>query len=228
MNVTRMLAAVVLAGAAKAQAAPPADLADLFPPGTLAYAEVVNPAELAPELAAVFKGTAMEDSIPFIHRMKDSSKSLLELNGKRHVAILGLLTSPEMLAEFKKVRVAVALTGFTDNGDPDFAIVVLTHDSPAAGVAARAFVTLTPGLRKVAEVAKVPVFQYRSANISTDNNGIPIIQKDKPLTDGPSEPTFAYTPGLFVLGSNKTAIGHAIRRFTGEEKGGALGGVPAF
>ncbi|HSQ55999.1 MAG TPA: hypothetical protein VLM40_09650 [Gemmata sp.] len=213
---------------ARATAAPPADLADLFPANTLAYAEVVNPAELAPQLAAVFRGTAMENSIALIHAKKDAAKTLMELNGKQHLAILGLLTSPEMLAEFKNIRIAGALTGFTSNGDPEFALVVLTNDSPAAGIAARAFVTMSTGLRKVAEVAKVPVFQYRAPNINYDNSGMPLVKNDTPFSDGPNEATFAYTPGLFVMGTSKTAIGHAIRRFVGEEKAEWLSSKPLF
>jgi hypothetical protein len=230
---TRLLALVLLAASpVPAQTAdppaPPADLAELFPPDTLAYAEIVNPAELGPELAAVFKGTALEDSIAFVHKRKDAAENLLDLNGKKYLAWLGLVASPEMAGELKKLRVAVALTGFSDNGDPEFALVVLTHDSPAAGLAARAFVTLTPTLRKVGEVAKVPVFQYRSPNINHDPSGVPVIQKDRPLAEGPHEATFAYTPGLFVVGTSKNAIAHTLRRFAGEEKAAGLAGAAAF
>lgn len=226
---TRVLAVVLVAACAPpAAAAPPADIADLFPPGTLAFAEITNPAELAPELAAVFKGTALEDSIPFIHKQKDAAKNLVDLNGKRYLAILGLFTAPEMMEELKKLRVAVGLTGFTENGDPEFVVVVLTHDSPAAGLAARAYLTMTPTLRQIGEVSKVPVFQHRTPNINYDNNGVPTIDKDRKISDGPHEPTFAYTPGLFVLASSKTAVGHAVKRFKGEEKGGALSGAAGF
>jgi hypothetical protein len=229
-NCTRVLAVVLLAACATPAPAaePPADLADLFPSGTLAYAEVVNPAELAPELAAVFKGTVLEDSITFIHTRKDAAKNLIELTGKKSLAVLGLFAAPEMMGELKKLRIAVALTGFSENGDPDFAIIVLTHDSPAAGLAARAYLTLTQSLRKVGEVSKVPVFQHRNPNINYDNNGVPVIQNDKPMTDGPHEPTFAYTPGLFVFGSSKTAVGIAIKRFNGEDKAASLATTPLF
>ncbi|MCE9564457.1 MAG: hypothetical protein K8U57_20660 [Planctomycetes bacterium] len=227
---TRFLAAfllVVWASPVRA-AEPPADIADLFPPSTLAYAELTNLAELAPELASVFKGTALEDSIPFIHGKKDAAKNLIDLNGKKYLAALGLFTSPEMLGEAKKLRIAVGLTGFTDQGDPEFTLVVLTHDSPATGLAARAFLTMTSSLRKVGDVSKVPVFQFRSPNINYDNNGVPTIQQDKPLSDGPHEPTFAYTLGLFTVGSSKNAVGSAVKRFTGEEKGGGLASTAAF
>ena len=87
---------------------------------------------------------------------------------------------------------------------------------------------MTTQLRRVGEVAKVPVFQYRTPNINYDPNGNPLIQIDKPFSDGPHELTFAYTPGLFVVGTSKASIGHAIRRFLGEEKAGGLGGTAAF
>ena len=133
-----------------------------------------------------------------------------------------------MLAEFKKLRVAAGITGFTEQGDPDAALAILTHDSPAAGVAARAYLTMSPQLRRVAEVSKVPIFQYRSPNINYDPNGNPLIQNDKAFTDGPHEMTFAYTPGLFAIGTSKTAVGHVIKRFLGEEKGDGLASNAAF
>ena len=61
-----------------ASAAPPADVADVFPAGTLAYAELHNPAELGPQLAAVFKGTPLEDSVAFIENKRSTSKTLPE------------------------------------------------------------------------------------------------------------------------------------------------------
>ena len=204
--------------AAPASAAPPTDAADLFPPGTLAYAELNNPAELGPQLAAMFKGTPLEDSIPFIHAKKDAAKTLLELQAKQQLAELALLVSPEVLAEFRKLGgVAVGLTGFNDRGEPEVALAVLTGDSAAAGLAARAFVTTSASLRKVADVSKVPVFQYRQPNIQYDPNGTPKLV-DKPPTEGPHEPTFAYTPGLFVAGSSKAAIAPVVKRFLGDEK----------
>jgi hypothetical protein len=211
-----------------AAAAEPTDVADLFPPGTLAYAELTNPAELSPQLASLFKGTVLEDSIPFIHKRKDAATTLMELHGKRELAGLGLLASPEMMAEFKRIRgIAVGLVEFSKGGEPEVALVVLTGDSPAAGLAARAFITLTPSLRKVGEVSKVPVFQHCNPNINYDMNGIPTITNDKPQQENPHDLTFAYTPGLFVAGSSKAACSHSIKRFLGEEKLG-LGGSPLF
>jgi hypothetical protein len=221
------LAALSLAASPAAAAEPRLDIADLFPPGTLAYAELTNPSELSPQLAAVFKGTVLEDSIPLIHGRKDQAKTLIELQGKKPLAGLGLLCSPEMLAEFKKLQgIAIGLTGFTEQGEPEITIVVLTGDSQAAGLAARAFLTMSTNLRRVSTVSKVPVFQYNFPNINYDPNGQPILG-EKTLQDGAHEPTFAYTPGLFVAGTSKNAISFAIKRFLGEEKG-TLRASPLF
>ncbi len=225
-TLARTLAAALLA-AAPAAAAPP-DPAALFPPGTLAYAEVTDPAALAPDLAALVKGTALEDSIPFVHARKDAAKTLFDLGGTRHLALAGLLASPELAGEFKNVRLAAGLVGYTPAGEPEAYLVALTADSPAAGLAARAYVTLTPTLRKVGEVGKVPVFQHRTPNVNYDNDGVPKLDKDRPMPEAGHEPTVAYTPGLFVLGSSKAAVGHALARFAGDEKDGGLAKAAGF
>ncbi|AMV26258.1 hypothetical protein VT84_17805 [Gemmata sp. SH-PL17] len=198
--------------------AAPTDVADVFPPNTLAYAELHNPAELGPQLAAVFKGTPLEDSIPFIHGKKDGAKTLAELKAKQELAQLALLMSPEVLGEFRKLGgVAVGLIGFNERGDPELAVAVLTGDSAAAGLAARAFVTTSQDLRRVGEVGKVPVFQHRAPATNYDPSSNPKLATDK-LVEGTYEPTFAYVPGLFVAGTSKTAIAPIIARFRGDEK----------
>ncbi len=208
---------VFLALAAPVSAAP-TDVAEVFPPGTLVYAELHNPAELGPQFAAVFKGTPLEDSIPFIHGKKDGAKTLAELKAKHELAQLALLASPEVLAEFRKLGgLAVGLVSFKESGEPEIVLAVLTGDSAAAGLAARAFVTMSPTLRKVGEVSKIPVFQHRAPAIAYDPNGQPKLSDEKPK-EGPWEPTFAFMPGLFVAGTSKAALATVIKRFLGEEK----------
>ncbi|QJW93493.1 hypothetical protein [Frigoriglobus tundricola] len=209
-------------------AAPPVDIATVFPADTLAYAEVSNPAELGPHLAAAFKGTPLEDSVSFIESKRGAAKTLPELNTKRELAELALFASPEVFAELRKLGgVAVGLTGFNDRGEPELVVAVLTGDSAAAGLAARAFLTTSTGLRKVADVSKVAVFQSRPPVVRYDMNGNPKLVTDKPPTEGGYEPTFAYTPGLFVAGTSKAALAPVIKRFLGAEKD-ALAGTAGF
>lgn len=198
-------------------AAPPTEPAALFPPGTLAYAEFVNPAELSPQLALIFQGTSLEDSIPFIHQRKDVAKTPFELH-QEELALVGLLASPELLAEFKKLRIAAGITGFTDGGEIDGYLVVLTADSPATGLAARAWITMHSTVRKVAEVGGIPIFQHRKPTINQNNAGVPMLVGDKALSDGRHEATYAYLPGLFIVGTSKVAVGQAIDRFQGNQK----------
>ena len=86
------------------RAAEPTDPAELFPPGTLAYVEIHDPAGMAPQIAAALKGSLLEDSISFIHTRRDKAKDQRDLLAKDQLAILGLLASPEMALEFKKLR----------------------------------------------------------------------------------------------------------------------------
>lgn len=220
--------ALLLAFAPAARAADPADL---FPPNTPLYAELHSPADLAPDLAAVVKGSILEDSIKYLHARRDAAKELRDLRNKHNVALLGLLGSPEMLGEFKKFRgVAAGLTGFNSNGDPQMALAVLTGDSQAVGFAARAFLTMEPNIRKVGTVgaANIPVYQHHTPPIEFDPmTGQQKLVTDKPLTDSSYEATFAYVPGLFVVGTNKEAVGEVVRRHLGEVAGG-LAGTPGF
>ena len=181
-----LVLALLCVSGAPAFAAPPTDVADLYPPGTLAYAELHNPAELGPQLAALFKGTPLEDSVAFLEGKKGAAKTIQDLQGRRELAALALLVSPEVLAEFRKLGgVAVGLIGFSDRGEPEVALAVLTGDSAAAALAARAFLTTSTNLRKVAEVSKVPVFQYRPSPIQFDpQTGMQKLANDKPPTEG--------------------------------------------
>lgn len=217
---TRLAALVALVAlAAPASAAPPTDVADLFPPDALAFVELHDPAALGPQLGALFKGTPLEDSLPLIDAGKAGAKSVQELNGKRDLALLSLFVSPEMLAEFRKLGgVAACVTGFGPNGEPEIALAILTGDSAAAGLAVRAYLTTDGSLRKVSEVSKVPIFQSRPPVVNYDPNGMPKLDNSKPPAESPYGPTYAYTPGLFVAGTSKAAVAGVVKRFLGEEK----------
>jgi hypothetical protein len=221
--------AAVFAFGAHASAAPPVDVAELFPPTALAYAELNAPAELAPQFAALVKGTALEDGFAFVHDRKKGAKTLADLKAQEQLAALALLASPEVLAEFGKVRgAAVALLGFNENGQPDVAVAVLTGESAALGLAARALVTAAPNVRKVGEVGKVPVFQFRAPAINIDNNtGRQMLDTEKQPAEGAHELTLAYVPGLFVAGTGMAAVAQVLTRFAGEGKG-TLRDAPGF
>jgi len=208
------------------RAADPTDPAELFPPGTLAYAEIHDPAAVGPQIAAAFKGSQLEDSIAFIQQRKEKSKDPRDHFMKEQLAVLGLIASPEMAAELKRIRgIAVGVIGINNQQDPEFAVAVLTGDSSAIGLAARAFLTMT-SLRKVGAVGDVPVYQFRQPQMAYDPSGQQIIGEQK-SAEGDYEPTFAYLPGLFVGGTSKKTVGEVVSRFQGKAKG-SLAGVPSF
>jgi hypothetical protein len=215
---TSTIAFALLAVAATARAADPVDAATLFPPSTLAFAEIRDPAAVGPQLAAAFKGSHLEDSIAFIHKRRDNSKDPRDHFMKEQLAVLGLIASPEMAAEFKRLGgLAIGLTGFNAQQQPEYAVAVLTGDSAAAGLAARAFLTLS-SVRKTGTVGDTPVYQLRQAAMGYDPNGQRILQ-EKAVPEGAYEPTFAYLPGLFVVGTGKAAVAEVVTRFQGKAKG---------
>src|SRR5207248_1177534 len=159
-------------------------------------AELHDPAQAVPQFAAAVKGSSLEDGLAFVHRRRDTTKDVRDMTGKEELALVALLASPEMLAEFKRVRgVAVGLTGITDQGRPEFALAVVAGDSQAVGLAARAHLTMNPLVRRVGTVgaAKVPVYQYRTPAIAGyDPGGRPRLG-DAPPVEGAYETTLAYT-----------------------------------
>ncbi|MFO0805453.1 MAG: hypothetical protein U0791_20300 [Gemmataceae bacterium] len=220
MNASRtfVIAFAFLAVAATARAADPVDAASLFPPSTLAFAEIRDPAAVGPQLAAAFKGSQIEDSIAYIHKRRDNSKDPRDHFMKEQLAVLGLIASPEMASEFKRFGgVAIGLTGFNAQQQPEFAVAVLTGDSAAAGLAARAFLTLT-SVRKTGTIGDTPVYQLRQAAMGYDPNGQRVLQ-EKTVTEGAYEPTFAYVPGLIVAGTSKAALAEVVTRFQGKANG---------
>ena len=226
---SRFAAVALLVLAPPVRAAEPTDIADVFPAGTLAFAELHKPAEFAPQLAALFKGTPLDDGLAFIHNRRDKTTNIQDIQGKPELALAGLVASPEMLAELKKLRgVGVGLTGFTDLGEPEVALAVLTADTPAVGLAARAFLSMDSTVRKVGAVGTVPVYQLRPPAIAHDPmTGQPKLANEKPPVEGPHEPTFAYLPGLFVVGTSKKAVAEVVTRFQGTAKD-SLSSSPLF
>lgn len=228
MSPSRWLLAVLLVGPATPAAAAGPAVADLFPADTLAYVEVRDAGKLAPQVTAALAGSPLADVTKYVDARRDAAKTTHDILGKPQLAVLGLLASPELAAEVGRLGgIAAGVTGFNDNGDPEGAVAVLTGDSAAAGLAARGFLTLAH-VRRVAAVEGVPVYQFRVPQPSFDpNTGMQKLDNSKPPPEGAYEATAAYTPGLFVYGTSKAAVGAVLTRFRG--KGGTgLGGVAAF
>ena len=221
------LALLVLLVASTARAGEP-DIAKLFPAETLAFAELRDPAAIGPELAAVVKGSALEDSLKFVHERRDKTKNIRDLMATDPFGVLGLLTAPETIGEFRKIRgAAVALTNFNDRNEPDVAFTLLTGDSQALGLVIRAMLTVNPNVRKIGDASGVPVFQLRPSYVQHGPNGQPLPANEKPVEEAVGQPTFAYTPGLFVIGSSRAVVADVIGRYQDSTKK-SLADEPAF
>ncbi|WP_149112563.1 hypothetical protein [Limnoglobus roseus] len=210
-----VLSAFLLVTSGTIADAQPRKPAELFPPATLAYAEIDDPAALADAVAAMVKGSALEDGLKLIHDRRDANKDPRLFNGQPALSFLATVTSPEFFAEFRKFRgAAVGWTGFTKSYEPKFVGVVLFGDSTAAGLIAKTFLANEATFRRVDTLDGVPIFQSRaSPSVTYDpNSGKPIVPEPAKATEGPQELTYAYLPGLFVIGSNKEAVADVLAR----------------
>ena len=227
MNPARPAVAVLLLAlvGGPTVAADPPDPARLFPADTLAYAELHDPAAVAPELVGLVRGSALEDGLAFVHKRKDAATEIRDLN-KDELGFLALLGAPELAGELPKLRIAAGLLGFTERGEARWAVAVLTGESPAAGLVARAFLA-TSDVRKVGAAGDVPVYQHRRPSYVYDQaDGRQKLDNSKPPSPGENEPTYAYLPGLFVVGTDLGSVGAVTARFRGQ--GDALAGAAAF
>ena len=213
------------------------DVAALFPAETLTYAEVSRPAESVDALAVLLKQSPLADSLLFTHDRLDKATNAQKVPGILASSRFALLGAPELFAESKRIRGAGGgIVGFDHHGDPRFCAAILLGDSHSAALLAKLFLTTTPDLRRVAVVDGVPVFQYRVfVGPLMDPNGVPFGPNDDEnplkghkLKPGTREPTFAFMPGLFVIGSDLDAVTDALTRFAGTRNGGSLATLDGF
>jgi hypothetical protein len=202
----------------------------LFPAETFAYAEAADFPKLAHVLAAWVKGTTLADGVAAQHDRRDAIKDHKFISAQADLARFGLIASPEFLADFGRVRgVGVAFTGFNEKREPRLVMAVLLGDSTALSLFARMILTVDPDVRRIASVEGVPVCQYRpfgGPSYGPDGQIRPM--NASKLAEGTFEPTFAFTPGLFVIGSDRSAVADVVRRYLGKESTPSLASSADF
>jgi len=204
-----------------ASAAESKDLAELFPAGTLAYAEIGQPVGTSDAFAEFVKGTLLADSVGYSHDRRDKMLPPGMLAGLKNAGEWSLFASPEMLADFKKFKgVAAALTGFDPKtGRPALAVAFVLGESRLAGFLARQYLLTAPNVRRVGKIDGIAVYQNRGlTGAVVDENNKPQPNDDPAPAQGTAEPTYFYAPGLLVIGSNVGAVQDVYRRFAGTEK----------
>ena len=207
-------------------AEPPKDLAELFPAGTLAYAEIGQPAGTSDALVEFLKGTLLADGLGHSHDRRDKTQPGMPLVGLKRAGEWSLLASPETLADFRKLRgVAAGVTGFdAKTGRPSMALAVVLGDSVATGLLVRQYLLTADNIRRVGKIDGIPVYQNRGLTGAVpDEEGKPKPVEDPAPPQGPAEPTYFLAPGLFVVGSSVEAAKDVYRRHTGAEKSAGFG-----
>jgi hypothetical protein len=214
---------IVLTLAAANLRGAPLDVAELFPADTLGYIEVNQPAAVAGELADLLKGTALEDSIAAVTKLREKNKE--QPVDTSHLGVLGTLLGPEMLAEAKRFDgFAVAITGFSKAHEPEYSGILLAGSSHVPGLILRSYLTSVE-MRKVGTVEGVDLYQETVFPGPPDGPGLIPAPPGGIVAAGV---VLGYAEGRILFASSKEAITLLIRRWKGKERAASLATMPAL
>jgi hypothetical protein len=207
---------LALAGPARAQVK---DAAELLPAQTLACLELRQPDLMAREVAALVKGSALDD-LP-----ATMAKFRAKLTGVgfrpwliEEVALLGLFLSPEAIGEGGRLQGGVvALTGITKDG-PEVVGILLAGESNLPTLYTRAYLSIV-NVQTVAEVEGVNLYRERRQIFRKGDTG-PVEEDNGPV--------LALLPGTIVAGSNVECVKDVVRRYKGKSADPALPSVAAY
>lgn len=231
------IASLILLLAGTAVRADDVEPASLFPAGSVAYLELAKPAAVADTVAGWLKNSTLADPEKRTHDRLDAQQSPLEQAAIRAVARFAVHLGPDGLAEFKRLRGAgLAISGFDAHHRPTFAAALLLGEARTYAFAARNILTAGQGMRRVAVVDGVPIYQFRGAlGPYHGENGEPLASDDErnPLrghkpTPAPGVPTFALVPGLLAVGSGVPEVTDVLKRFKTPSTPNSLAASPAF
>ncbi len=200
------------------------DLSDLLPAETLACLELRHPERLSREVAALIKGSALENLPAVMARFRASTNGEMRWQMEQ-VGVFGLFLSPEMISEAGRIGGgAVALTGFSKDGTPHVVGLIQTGDSNLVGLYTRAFITLA-STYTVGESEGVPLFRMKERNWRrVEKKGVP--QPPPELVE--QGPFIAQLPGLVILGSSADTVKDVIRRAKGKSADPSLSNLAAY
>ncbi len=197
------------------------DIVDLLPAGTLACLEVRQPERLSREVMALIKGSAVDDMPRVMARFRASLQGEGRFWMTEEVGIVGLMFSPEMIAEAGRIGGgAVALTGFSKDGTPEVVGLIQTGDCNFVGLFARSF-TLLSQAQIVAEVEGVALYREKRQIFRKKGDEAPPEEVER-------GPVVAQLPGLVILASSTDAVKDVIRRAKGKVADPSLANVAAY
>jgi hypothetical protein len=217
---------LALAGPALAQ---PKDPAELFPAQTLAYLEVRQPAKLTRELAALIKGSALEDLAAVMAKARTERGDTQDDNffGGMMLGGMGTLISPEALAEVGRTGGgAVALTGWSKDDGPEVVGVIYPGDSNLVMLFLRTIIAEDGQMRITDKVEGVNLYRARGRDFFAPNPPPGGAAAPPPIKD--KGPTYALMPGLAIIASTPKAAKEAVLRAKGKVSDPSLASVGAF
>jgi hypothetical protein len=210
----------LFAVSAPLRAADTTDTADLFPAGTLAYLEFCQPAQLSREVAALLKGSAFEDMPKALAKVREKRPDTTAFFfDDLIVGYLSMFASPEMVAEFGRLRGgAVALTGFSKDMEPEIIGILLSGSSNGPTFVMRTALTVDPYMRRIEECEGIGLYRERK----------PDFRKKEVVAPDFSGPTYALMPDGLIIGSSTDGVKEMIRRLKGKTSDPSLASVSAI
>jgi hypothetical protein len=227
-----LFTAAVLASPVAAQ--PVKDLADLFPPDSLLYVEVVKPAEIAQNFSALIKGSILEDMIPFMAKWREKDQNGGLFLERQMLGMLSAFAGPEILAEVSRLQgAALAITGLDKKQEPNVVFVMLPGQSNLPGFFMR-IALMTADMRPAAQVDGITVygnkpFVFNRVGVAVAPPPLPGAAPPPPPPPPPLEaPFIAYMPGVIVMGGSAESVGDVIKRMKAKNPPPSLIADPGF
>jgi hypothetical protein len=217
--------AVLVLGLADLAPAQVKDPAQLLPADTLAYLELREPAQVSKEVASLIKGSVLEDMPATMARYRErmGNNQPWRLN---EIGMYGIFFSPEMIAEGARIQGgALAITGFSKEGEPTVVGICLSGDSHGPTFFLRGYLTMDQ-VHKVADAEGVALYRARRMDFGAVKQ-IPG-QPPPPPAIRESGPTFALLPDAVVIGSTTDSVKDVVLRFKGKHKAASLAEHRAF
>ncbi|MCX7701471.1 MAG: hypothetical protein N2039_11375, partial [Gemmataceae bacterium] len=189
-------------------------IAALFPAGTLAYAELVRPAEVARVVESILRGSIVDRLPEYLANRRDvrNDAGFLDFAEVEFGVFFGLLGS-DLVGEFGRWEgAAVAVTGLDEAKEPIIVGAVLTGDSRLPGLLLRVSLCTDPAVRIASRVGEIPVYGYVNLDDAAQiPAGVPV-GRPKQI---PQPPFIASTPGLIVIGNQRSAVEDVVKRWLG-------------
>jgi hypothetical protein len=216
-----LLALPILVSSARAQNK---GAVELLPAHTLACLELRQPTRLAREIAALVKGSALDDLPRRLAKMREQGQPSYWTRSE--LTALSVFLCPEMLEEAGRARGGfVALTGFGKDNMPNVVGVLQSGTSNMPGIFMRAFSTSSM-VHLVGEVEGVALFREKLRMYGAPKPGLPGQQPQ--LQERDSGPVVGRLPGLILFGSSVDSFKDVIRRAKGKSVESSLTSLRAF